>query len=441
MSTAGRRRSSRPPVRPTSPGSSASLAPPGPSSRCAPGGTAPPGTARPRAASSSTFASCAASRSTSSTERPGRRAGSPPSSLTQATAAHGLAVGLGDTGSVGVAGITLGGGIGYLVRKHGLTIEFAAGGGDRDGRRRAPSDRRPAANPICSGRSARRRELRGGHAVPVPPAGRVERLGRALVCRRRRPSSRGSSRRPRRRRRSSRRSPTSRSCLLAVLASRAARKARHHRLPRPRRRSRRGCARGRPVPRARAADRRHAEAHVVSGAYPPSRQGSTRTRCSARCSWTGSIWLPRERSCGSSSVPTPPSERRSCACLGARWRAFRRKRPRSRTGAAGSWRCSPPSTTGRPRTARAISPGSRRSPGDRAGGPRRVRQLPHGRGRRARPRGLSGADLGPARGGQAALRPDEPLPVEPEHPAGGVRSPAARPRASWMSHPRPRYRS
>ena len=43
--------------------------------------------------------------------------------LTQATAAHGLAVGLGDTGSVGVAGITLGGGIGYLVRKHGLTID------------------------------------------------------------------------------------------------------------------------------------------------------------------------------------------------------------------------------------------------------------------------------------------------------------------------------
>jgi hypothetical protein len=43
--------------------------------------------------------------------------------LTTATAAHGLAVGLGDTGSVGIGGITLGGGIGYLVRKHGLTID------------------------------------------------------------------------------------------------------------------------------------------------------------------------------------------------------------------------------------------------------------------------------------------------------------------------------
>ncbi|MBI5230588.1 MAG: FAD-binding oxidoreductase [Coriobacteriales bacterium] len=36
---------------------------------------------------------------------------------------HGLIVGFGDTGSVGIGGITLGGGIGYLVRKHGLTID------------------------------------------------------------------------------------------------------------------------------------------------------------------------------------------------------------------------------------------------------------------------------------------------------------------------------
>jgi FAD/FMN-containing dehydrogenase len=40
-----------------------------------------------------------------------------------ATAEHGLAIGFGDTGSVGIGGITLGGGIGYLVRKHGLTID------------------------------------------------------------------------------------------------------------------------------------------------------------------------------------------------------------------------------------------------------------------------------------------------------------------------------
>jgi FAD/FMN-containing dehydrogenase len=37
--------------------------------------------------------------------------------------AQGLATGFGDTGSVGIGGITLGGGVGYLVRKHGLTID------------------------------------------------------------------------------------------------------------------------------------------------------------------------------------------------------------------------------------------------------------------------------------------------------------------------------
>jgi FAD/FMN-containing dehydrogenase len=42
---------------------------------------------------------------------------------TTAAAAHGLGTGFGDTGSVGIGGLTLGGGVGYLVRKHGLTID------------------------------------------------------------------------------------------------------------------------------------------------------------------------------------------------------------------------------------------------------------------------------------------------------------------------------
>ncbi len=42
---------------------------------------------------------------------------------TRATGVRGLATGLGDTASVGLGGITLGGGIGFLVRKHGLTID------------------------------------------------------------------------------------------------------------------------------------------------------------------------------------------------------------------------------------------------------------------------------------------------------------------------------
>jgi FAD/FMN-containing dehydrogenase len=42
---------------------------------------------------------------------------------TTATHPHGLATGFGDTGSVGIGGITLSGGVGYLVRKYGLTID------------------------------------------------------------------------------------------------------------------------------------------------------------------------------------------------------------------------------------------------------------------------------------------------------------------------------
>jgi FAD/FMN-containing dehydrogenase len=63
---------------------------------------------------------------------PGARTASAETGLTArefstAAAEHGLGVGFGDTGSVGIAGITLGGGVGYLVRKHGLTIDSLLG--------------------------------------------------------------------------------------------------------------------------------------------------------------------------------------------------------------------------------------------------------------------------------------------------------------------------
>jgi FAD/FMN-containing dehydrogenase len=47
--------------------------------------------------------------------------------VTAAAASYGLAPVFGDTSSVGIGGLTLGGGIGYLVRKHGLTIDQLLG--------------------------------------------------------------------------------------------------------------------------------------------------------------------------------------------------------------------------------------------------------------------------------------------------------------------------
>ena len=50
---------------------------------------------------------------------------------------------------------------------------------------------------------------------------------------------------------------------------------------------------------------------------------------------------------------------------------------------------------------------------------RRVRQLPGRRGRGARPRGLPGPTWDRLRGDQGALRPDQPLPAQPEHSTRG----------------------
>ena len=51
--------------------------------------------------------------------QPGLTAGE----VSEAAAAHGMAIPFGDSGPVGIDGLTLGGGIGWLVRKHGLTID------------------------------------------------------------------------------------------------------------------------------------------------------------------------------------------------------------------------------------------------------------------------------------------------------------------------------
>ena len=86
-------------------------------------GTASLVTARPTEDWSWTCPRCARCTSTRSGGSRGPRPGSPPANTPQQAARHGLTTGFGDTGSVGIAGLTLGGGIGWLVRKHGLTID------------------------------------------------------------------------------------------------------------------------------------------------------------------------------------------------------------------------------------------------------------------------------------------------------------------------------
>ena len=87
--------------------------------------------------------------------------------VTTAAAEHGLAIGFGDTGSVGIGGITIGGGIGYLVRKHGLTIDnvLAAEVVTADGQL-LHVDAETRSRPVL-GDPRRRRQLRRRDALPV----------------------------------------------------------------------------------------------------------------------------------------------------------------------------------------------------------------------------------------------------------------------------------
>ena len=88
---------------------------------------------------------------------------------TLATGEKGRATGLGDTGSVGIGGITLAGGIGFLVRKTGLTIDnlLAAEVVTADGEV-VRDERELRAGPLL-GHPRRRGQLRRRHPAAAAP--------------------------------------------------------------------------------------------------------------------------------------------------------------------------------------------------------------------------------------------------------------------------------
>ena len=103
------------------------------------------------------------------------------------TQAHGLATTGGIVGHTGVAGVTLGGGLGFLMRKHGLAVDnlLAAEVVTADGSIIRASSRRTPRSVL--GAARRWRQLRRRHLVRVRAAPRrPDRDGRADLLGRRR---------------------------------------------------------------------------------------------------------------------------------------------------------------------------------------------------------------------------------------------------------------
>ena len=349
--------------------------------------------------------------------QPGLTAGE----YTVAAAAHGLATPFGDTGSVGIAGLTLGGGIGWLARKYGLAIDAleAVEIVTADGRVVTASEE---SHPDLFW------AVRGGGGnfgvvtrfqFRLYPVGEI--FGGALFM----PATRDVLRSLVPIASSAPEELTTISFLMAPAArpvrpGRAGRHAvagRHVRVVpaiRPTARPRIAA-----VPRGRDAARRHGDADAVSRASTSCLGRGRAARADASIARASSSTLDDDAIDAILDAMAAPSSPAAMVQLRVLGGAMARV-PADATAFAH-----------RDAAVMALIITALRGSGDRAGparldrgaprgarGQRRRRllELPRGRGRRADPGGLPGRHVRAAGRHQAPLRPDEPVPPEPEHP-------------------------
>ena len=338
--------------------------------------------------------------------------------FTNATHAHGLGVGFGDTGSVGIGGITLGGGVGYLVRKHGLTIDslLAAEIVTADGElHRVDAEHEPDLFWAIRGGGGNfgvaTRFRFALHPLDTVVGGMlllpatVDTIEGFMAEAEAAPEELSSI------------ANVMRGAADAVRARGGARQARDHGAHdlRGRRRGRPGGARA--VPSARRAARRHAPADAVPrglpagrGGLPPGRDGAHDVRRHDRPSrGRDDPRAPRDLDRDDGRGAAADARRGDGARAG---RGDRVRAPSEQDHGELRRRVRTPRGD---RGARPLGRGLR--VGAEAGRRRRLRQLPGVRRRGADPRRLPRGDLGPAAEDQGALRPDEPVPSQPEHPA------------------------